>query len=144
MCGTAELEGHRIPFGFRHRTLPHFAKGDFSPEAMNSSSNHTCVVTPQEFFFHGWSLKSHRHSRQHSRDWIHPASTMVCYNGTARTSPGDLIQFTYGEDGWMGPSSNLNISRLSESATRSSRTTAGLTSPIRPLASYRCGSSWPR
>jgi DNA-directed RNA polymerase II subunit RPB1 len=24
---------------------------------------------------------------------------MVCYNGTVRTSPGDLIQFTYGEDG---------------------------------------------
>ncbi|KAF7331301.1 Beta and beta-prime subunits of DNA dependent RNA-polymerase [Mycena kentingensis (nom. inval.)] len=27
------VEGRRIPFGFKHRTLPHFTKDDFGPEA---------------------------------------------------------------------------------------------------------------
>ena len=30
--GQQSVEGHCIPFGFRHRSLPHFTKDDFSPE----------------------------------------------------------------------------------------------------------------
>ena len=37
--GQQSVEGRRIPFGFRHRTLPHFAKDDFSPEARRFVKN---------------------------------------------------------------------------------------------------------
>jgi DNA-directed RNA polymerase II subunit RPB1 len=29
--GQQNVEGKRIPFGFRHRTLPHFIKDDYGP-----------------------------------------------------------------------------------------------------------------
>ena len=31
--GQQNVEGKRIPFGFRHRTLPHFTKDDYGPES---------------------------------------------------------------------------------------------------------------
>lgn len=31
--GQQNVEGKRIPFGFRHRTLPHFIKDDYGPES---------------------------------------------------------------------------------------------------------------
>jgi DNA-directed RNA polymerase II subunit RPB1 len=31
--GQRNVEGKRIPFGFKHRTLPHFIKNDYGPEA---------------------------------------------------------------------------------------------------------------
>lgn len=51
--GQQSVEGRRIPFGFRHRTLPHFTKDDFSPEARGFVEN-SCLrgLTLQEFFFH--------------------------------------------------------------------------------------------
>ena len=49
--GQQSVEGPRIPFGFRHRTLPHFTKDDFSPEACGFVENsYLCGLTPQEFF----------------------------------------------------------------------------------------------
>ncbi|OJA11361.1 hypothetical protein AZE42_11053 [Rhizopogon vesiculosus] len=51
--GQQSLEGRCIPFGFRHRTLPHFTKDDFSPEARGFVENsYRRRLTPQEFFFH--------------------------------------------------------------------------------------------
>ncbi|KAF4609281.1 DNA-directed RNA polymerase II subunit rpb1 [Pleurotus pulmonarius] len=51
--GQQSVEGRRIPFGFRHRTLPHFTKDDFSPEARGFVENsYLRGLTPQEFFFH--------------------------------------------------------------------------------------------
>jgi DNA-directed RNA polymerase II subunit RPB1 len=31
--GQQNVEGNRIPFGFRYRTLPHFVKDDYGPES---------------------------------------------------------------------------------------------------------------
>ncbi len=31
--GQQNVEGKRIPFGFRYRTLPHFVKDDYGPES---------------------------------------------------------------------------------------------------------------
>jgi len=46
-------KGKRIPFGFRHRTLPHFTKDDYSPEARGFVENsYLRGLTPQEYFFH--------------------------------------------------------------------------------------------
>lgn len=50
--GQQSVEGRRISLGFRHRTLPHFTKCDFSPEARGFSSESvplscflSCVLT---------------------------------------------------------------------------------------------------
>jgi len=51
--GQQSVEGRRIPFGFKHRTLPHFTKDDFSPESRGFVENsYLRRLTPQEFFFH--------------------------------------------------------------------------------------------
>ena len=51
--GQQSVEGKRIPFGFRHRTPPHFTKDDFSLEARRFVKNlYLRGLTPQEFFFH--------------------------------------------------------------------------------------------
>jgi DNA-directed RNA polymerase II subunit RPB1 len=45
------VEGRQILFGFKHRTLPHFTKDDFSPESRGSVENsYLHGLTPQEFF----------------------------------------------------------------------------------------------
>ncbi len=51
--GKRSVEGRRLPFGFKHRTLPHFTKDDFSPESRGFVET-SCLrgLTPQEFFFH--------------------------------------------------------------------------------------------
>ncbi|KAF7292798.1 DNA-directed RNA polymerase subunit [Mycena indigotica] len=42
-----------IPFGFKHQTLPHFTKDEFSPEARGSvEKSYLRGLTPREFFFH--------------------------------------------------------------------------------------------
>ncbi len=51
--GQQSVEGRRISFGFKHRTLPHFTKDYFSPEARDFVENsYLRGLTPQEFFFH--------------------------------------------------------------------------------------------
>eukprot|EP00953_Heterococcus_sp_UTEX-ZZ885_P009773 5728-Heterococcus_DN1.PRE.1 len=51
--GQQNVEGQRIPYGFRHRTLPHFAKDDLGPESRGFVENsYLRGLTPPEFFFH--------------------------------------------------------------------------------------------
>lgn len=51
--GQQNVEGKRIPFGFSHRTLPHFTKDDYGPESRGFVENsYLRGLTPQEFFFH--------------------------------------------------------------------------------------------
>ncbi|KAF4688082.1 DNA-directed RNA polymerase II subunit RPB1 [Perkinsus olseni] len=61
--GQQNVEGKRIPCGFRDRTLPHFTKDDFGPESRGNHPDHYFItassrtpylagLTPQEFFFH--------------------------------------------------------------------------------------------
>ncbi|PIO76814.1 RNA polymerase Rpb1, domain 7 [Teladorsagia circumcincta] len=51
--GQQNVEGKRIPFGFRHRTLPHFIKDDYGPESKGFVENsYLAGLTPAEFFFH--------------------------------------------------------------------------------------------
>jgi len=106
--GQQSVEGRRIPFGFRHRTLPHFTKDDFSPESRGYVENsYPRGLTPQEFFFCAMAGREglidtavktaetgyiQRHLVKALED------VMVCYDGTVRNSLGDLVQFVYGED----------------------------------------------
>ena len=53
MVGQQNVEGKRIPFGFKHRTLPHFIKDDYGPESRGFVENsYLAGLTPSEFFFH--------------------------------------------------------------------------------------------
>ncbi|PCH33167.1 RNA polymerase II large subunit [Wolfiporia cocos MD-104 SS10] len=110
--GQQIVEGRRIPFGFRHRTLPHFTKDDFSPEARGFVENsYLRGLTPQEFFFHAMAgreglidtaVKTAETGYIQRRLVKALEDVMVCYDGTVRNSLGDLVQFVYGEDGMDG------------------------------------------
>jgi DNA-directed RNA polymerase II subunit RPB1 len=51
--GQQNVEGKRIPNGWRDRTLPHFTKYDLSPPARGFVANsYLKGLTAQEFFFH--------------------------------------------------------------------------------------------
>lgn len=51
--GQQNVTGKRIPYGFRHRTLPHYSKYDIGPESRGFVQNsYLQGLTPQEFFFH--------------------------------------------------------------------------------------------
>ncbi|KAG6372950.1 hypothetical protein JVT61DRAFT_6991 [Boletus reticuloceps] len=107
--GQQSVEGHRMPFGYRHRTLPHFTKDDFSPEARGFVENsYLRGLTPQEYFFHAMAgreglidtaVKTAETGYIQQRLVGVLEDVMVCYDGTMRNSLGDLIQFIYGEDG---------------------------------------------
>jgi DNA-directed RNA polymerase beta' subunit len=51
--GQQNVDGKRIPYGFEHRTLPHYAKYDDSPVARGFvESSYINGLSPQELFFH--------------------------------------------------------------------------------------------
>lgn len=110
--GQQSVEGRRIPFGFKHRTLPHFTKDDFSPESRGFVENsYLRGLTPQEFFFHAMAgreglidtaVKTAETGYIQRRLVKALEDVMVCYDGTVRNSLGDLVQWVYGEDGMDG------------------------------------------
>ena len=110
--GQQSVEGKRIPFGFRHRTLPHFTKDDFSPESRGFVENsYLRGLTPQEFFFHAMAgreglidtaVKTAETGYIQRRLVKALEDAMVCYDGTVRNSTNSVIQFAYGEDGIDG------------------------------------------
>ncbi|KAJ2707383.1 DNA-directed RNA polymerase II core subunit rpo21 [Coemansia sp. IMI 203386] len=110
--GQQNVEGKRIPFGFRYRTLPHYAKDDFSPESKGFVWNsYLRGLTPQEFFFHAMggreglidtAVKT-AETGYIQRRLIKALEDIMChYDGTIRNSLGQVIQFVYGEDGMDG------------------------------------------
>ena len=51
--GQQNVDGKRIPYGFEHRTLPHFTKFDDTPSARGFvESSYINGLSPQELFFH--------------------------------------------------------------------------------------------
>ncbi|XP_022650291.1 DNA-directed RNA polymerase II subunit RPB1-like isoform X2 [Varroa destructor] len=110
--GQQNVEGKRIPFGFRKRTLPHFIKDDFGPESRGFVENsYLAGLTPSEFFFHAMggreglidtAVKTAETGYIQRRLIKAMESVMVCYDGTVRNSNGQVIQFRYGEDGLDG------------------------------------------
>ncbi|OAX31301.1 beta and beta-prime subunits of DNA dependent RNA-polymerase [Rhizopogon vinicolor AM-OR11-026] len=110
--GQQSGKGRRIPFCFRHRTLPHFTKDDFSPEALGFIENsYLRRLMLQEFFFHAMAgreglddtaVKTAETGYIHRRLVKALEDVMVHYDGTVHNSLGDLVQFVYGEDGIVG------------------------------------------
>lgn len=107
--GQQIVEGKRIPFGFADRTLPHFAKDDYSPESKGFVENsYLRGLSPQEFFFHAMAgreglidtaVKTAETGYIQRRLVKALEDVMVHYDGTVRNSLGDILQFVYGEDG---------------------------------------------
>lgn len=112
--GQQNVEGKRIPFGFKYRTLPHFAKDDFSPESRGFVENsYLRGLTPQEFFFHAMAgreglidtaVKTAETGYIQRRLVKALEDVSVTYDGTVRNSLNHVIQFAYGEDGMDGAS----------------------------------------
>ena len=107
--GQQSLEGKRLPFGFKYRTLPHFPKDDYSPASRGFVENsYLRGLTPQEFFFHAMggreglidtAVKTAETGYIQRRLVKALEEVMVKYDGTIRNSLGDILQFIYGEDG---------------------------------------------
>lgn len=112
VVGQQSVEGKRIPFGFKYRTLPHFTKDDYSPESRGFVENsYLRGLTPQEFFFHAMAgreglidtaVKTAETGYIQRRLVKALEDVMAKYDGTVRNSLGDIIQFIYGEDGLDG------------------------------------------
>ena len=106
--GQQNVEGKRIPFGFRYRTLPHFAKDDYGPESRGFVENsYLRGLTPQEFFFHAMggregiidtAVKTAETGYIQRRLVKALEDVAVQYDNTVRNGQGDIIQFVYGED----------------------------------------------
>jgi len=107
--GQQNVEGKRIPFGFKDRTLPHFVKDDYGPESKGFVENsYLRGLTPQEFFFHAMggregvidtAVKTSETGYIQRRLIKAMEDVMVRYDGTVRNSLGEIVQFLYGEDG---------------------------------------------
>jgi DNA-directed RNA polymerase II subunit RPB1 len=107
--GQQSVEGKRIPFGFKYRTLPHFTKDDYSPESKGFVENsYLRGLTPTEFYFHAMAgreglidtaVKTAETGYIQRRLVKAMEDVMVKYDGTVRNSLGDVYQFLYGEDG---------------------------------------------
>ncbi|KAF3167652.1 DNA-directed RNA polymerase II subunit rpb1 [Orbilia oligospora] len=112
VVGQQSVEGKRIPFGFKYRTLPHFTKDDYSPESRGFVENsYLRGLTPQEFFFHAMAGREGlidtavktAETGYIQRRLVKALEDVMCkYDGTVRNSLGDIIQFCYGEDGLDG------------------------------------------
>lgn len=112
IVGQQAVEGKRIPFGFKYRTLPHFSKDDFSATSRGFIENsYLRGLTPPEFFFHAMAgreglidtaVKTAETGYIQRR--LVKALEEVCvkYDGTVRDSRGNVMQFIYGEDGLDG------------------------------------------
>ncbi|GMF25445.1 unnamed protein product [Phytophthora lilii] len=107
--GQQNVEGKRIPYGFNHRTLPHYGKDDLGPESRGFVENsYLKGLTPQEFFFHAMggreglidtAVKTAETGYIQRRLVKAMESVMTRYDGTVRNAQGEIIQFLYGEDG---------------------------------------------
>ncbi|EDV28888.1 uncharacterized protein TRIADDRAFT_49721 [Trichoplax adhaerens] len=112
VVGQQNVEGKRIPFGFRHRTLPHFIQDDYGPESRGFVENsYLAGLTPTEFFFHAMggreglidtAVKTAETGYIQRRLIKAMEGVMVHYDGTVRNANMQLIQLCYGEDGLDG------------------------------------------
>lgn len=112
IVGQQSVEGKRIPFGFKYRTLPHFTKDDYSPESRGFVENsYLRGLTPAEFFFHAMAgreglidtaVKTAETGYLQRRLVKALEDVTATYDGTVRNSLGDIVQFVYGEDGLDG------------------------------------------
>jgi DNA-directed RNA polymerase subunit A' len=107
--GQQAIRGKRIMRGYMNRTFAHFQEHDPAPEARGFVYNcYRDGLEPIEFFFHSMGGREGlvdtavrtQQSGYMQRRLINALEHLrVEYDGTVRDSSGDIVQFTYGEDG---------------------------------------------
>ncbi|WKY14160.1 hypothetical protein Q1695_000032 [Nippostrongylus brasiliensis] len=107
--GQQAISGHRPPDGFDKRSLPHFEKLQKTPEAKGFVENSFFSgLTPTEFFFHTMggreglvdtAVKTAETGYMQRRLVKCLEDLCASYDGTVRSSVGDIIEFVFGEDG---------------------------------------------
>ena len=130
--GQQKVEGNRIAYGFRERTLPHFPKYDLGPESRGFVQNsYLKGLTGTEFYFHmmggregliDTAVKTAETGYIQRRLVKAMEDVQVRYDGTVRNANSEVIQFLYGEDGMDGrwieaqsmPSFKLSARALAE------------------------------
>ncbi len=108
LVGQQNVMGGRISNGFRGRTLPHFTRDDYGPEARGFVQNsYLRGLTPQEFYFHAMAgregiidtaCKTSESGYLRRKLNKMMESVMTHYDGTVRDGHGGMIQFRYGDD----------------------------------------------
>ena len=106
--GQQNVDGKRIPYGFEHRTLPHYAKYDDSPVARGFvESSYINGLSPQELFFHAMggrvglidtAVKTSSTGYIQRRLIKGLEDLMVNYDMTVRNNKNKIVQFSYGDD----------------------------------------------
>lgn len=106
--GQQNVDGKRIPYGFEHRTLPHYSKFDDSPIARGFvESSYINGLSPQELFFHAMggrvglidtAVKTSTTGYIQRRLIKGLEDLMVGYDMTIRTNKNKIVQFCYGDD----------------------------------------------
>eukprot|EP01029_Cantina_marsupialis_P008090 TRINITY_DN1931_c0_g1_i1.p1 TRINITY_DN1931_c0_g1~~TRINITY_DN1931_c0_g1_i1.p1 ORF type:complete len:842 (+),score=152.69 TRINITY_DN1931_c0_g1_i1:2003-4528(+) len=107
--GQQQVSGRRVYEGFVDRTLPLFPLGSKEPNAKGFVANSFYTgLTGPEFFFHTMAgreglvdtaVKTAETGYMQRRLTKALEDLSQQYDGTVRSSGGDLFQFTYGDDG---------------------------------------------
>ncbi|OMH85058.1 DNA-directed RNA polymerase III subunit RPC1 [Zancudomyces culisetae] len=107
--GQQIVSGSRIANGFSNRTLPHFFKNAKTPAAKGFVRNSFYSgLSPTEFFFHAISgreglvdtaVKTAETGYMQRRLMKALEDLSTQYDTSVRNSVGDVVQFTYGDDG---------------------------------------------
>ncbi|CAI4229809.1 unnamed protein product [Auanema sp. JU1783] len=107
--GQQAISGHRPPDGFDERSLPHFEKKQKTPDAKGFVANSFYSgLTPTEFFFHTMggreglvdtAVKTAETGYMQRRLVKCLEDLCANYDGTVRSSVGDIVEFVFGEDG---------------------------------------------
>lgn len=108
--GQQTLWGKRVPNGFSSRTLPHYHKHDVGAAAGGFVRNSFIEGgTPAEFFFQAMGGRTGMidtaintaQSGYIQRRLVKAMEDLkVCYNGNVRNAANNIVQFTYGDDGF--------------------------------------------
>tara|TARA_B110001452_G_C15241023_1_gene429660 strand:- start:3846 stop:8372 length:4527 start_codon:yes stop_codon:yes gene_type:complete len=106
--GQQNVDGKRIPYGFDHRTLPHFTKYDDSPIARGFVENSFIGgLKPEELFFHAMggrvglidtAVKTSQTGYIQRRLIKGLEDLKVNYDMTVRNNKNKIIQYSYGND----------------------------------------------
>lgn len=107
--GQQAVGGSRIQDGFFDRTLPHFRRGERTPDAKGFVSNSFYTgLSPTEFFFHTMggreglvdtAVKTAETGYMSRRLMKALEDLSVQYDDTVRNSTGGIVQLVYGDDG---------------------------------------------
>jgi DNA-directed RNA polymerase beta' subunit len=110
--GQQNVNGQRIPLGYRYRSLPHYVRHDNGYESRGFvKHSYMNGLTPTEFFFHAMggregvidtAIKTSETGYIQRRLIKAMEDVKVEFDNTVRNSLGEVLQITYGEDGFDG------------------------------------------